>query len=216
MEGASCTRPIRPSHLTPCHPTDNSWYRSTDDQTGFDLWVLPLTGGGKPFPVARTKFDEREGQFSPDGQWIAYQSNETERNEIYTYSHSPGPAPLTRVSTDGGTQIRWRGDGGELYYIGLDAKLMAVSIRLGARGDAVDAGTPAALFQTRIASGAALNPRRQQYAVSADGQRFLINSSLQDAVTPANHPPPELEASGEKMTVRPRFAALIAEFTPLP
>jgi Tol biopolymer transport system component len=155
-------------------------YRVTAEQTGFDLWAMPLEGDRKPFVVAQTKFDEREGQFSPDGKWIAFQSNETERFEIYVQQF-PGPGGRTRVSTNGGAQARWRRDGRELFYVGLDGKLMAVPIRLAANAEPVEAAAPVTLFQTHIVSA---GPRRQQYAVAPDGQRFLINSLTADAVTP--------------------------------
>ena len=66
-------------------------FRSIDPQTGTDLWVMPLSSDKKPFPFLKTSFEEREGQFSPDGKWIAYQSNESSRFEIYV---QPFPSNL--------------------------------------------------------------------------------------------------------------------------
>ncbi len=102
-------------------------YRSVDPTTGHDLWALPLDGDKKPFPVVRTNSNEPYGQFSPDGKWIAYQSNESGRDEVYVQPF-PGPGAKVRISTNGGAQMRWRRDGKELFYIALDGRLMAVPI----------------------------------------------------------------------------------------
>ncbi len=96
---------------------------------GPDLWALPLDGDRKSFPVVQTKFNERDGQFSPDGKWIAYQSDESGRWEVYVQPFV-GPGGKLQISTNGGAQVRWRRDGKELFYIGLDNRLMAVPIRL--------------------------------------------------------------------------------------
>jgi hypothetical protein len=115
----------------------------------------------------------RYGQFSPDGKMIAYESNESGRSEVFVLPF-PGPGPRIAVSVNGGAQPRWRGDGKELFFIGLDERLMAVAISLPA-GDTPRVGTPAALFTTRI-GGALQNISRQQYFVARDGQRFLMNT----------------------------------------
>ena len=85
-------------------------YHGRSPTTGSDLWALPLDGDREPFPVVQTKFDEGVGQFSPDGRWIAYQSNESGRVEIYL-SPFPGPGRQWRISTAGGSLARWRPDG---------------------------------------------------------------------------------------------------------
>ncbi len=96
-----------------------------------------------------------------------------------------GTGAQFQVSTDGGAQPRFRGDGKELFYIGLDGKLMAVPIALPQGGETPEPGTPVALFQTRIAGGPILapGPVRHQYAVTKDGQRFLINVGTAEAVS---------------------------------
>ena len=99
-------------------------YRSPDPKTGFDLWALPMEGNRMPFPVVRTNFDDRDGQFSPDGRWIAYQSNESGRFEIYVQPF-PGPGTMQPILTRGGAQVRWRRAGRELFYIALDGRLMS-------------------------------------------------------------------------------------------
>src|SRR5262249_16820258 len=81
-------------------------YTDTSPPTGADVWVLPLFGDRKPFPVANSRFDETQGQFSTDLRWIAYQSNESQRPEIYVQAF-PSPSGKSRVSTGGGVQPRW-------------------------------------------------------------------------------------------------------------
>jgi Tol biopolymer transport system component len=154
-------------------------FRSPDPKTGFDIWAVTLEGERKPFPVVRTNFDERDGQFSPDGRWIAYESNESGQYEIYIQPF-PGPGGKIRVSRNGGAQIRWRRDGKELFYIGLDARLMAVPIQI--RNQTLETGDPVPLFSTHI--GGALQARfRQQYMVSDDGQRFLMNNIEEEPIS---------------------------------
>ncbi len=154
-------------------------YRSLDPKTGYDLWALPMDGDRKAFPVVQTNFEESDGQFSPDGKWIAYQSNETSRVEIYIQPFSnPGSRKL--ISPSGGAQVRWGRDSKELFYIALDGRLMAVSLRLASDGKSLDADKPVPLFATRV-GGALQGVNRQQYIVSPDGQRFLMNAITEQA-----------------------------------
>jgi serine/threonine protein kinase len=76
-------------------------YRSSDPANGYDIWALNLDGKRQPFPLVQTRFEERDAQFSPDGRWIAYQSNESGRFEVYVQPF-PGPGQKERISTDGG------------------------------------------------------------------------------------------------------------------
>ena len=154
-------------------------YRSPGPTTGFDLWAVPVDGERKPFPVVQTNSEERDGQFSPDGKWIAYQSNESGRVEVVIQPF-PGPGGKLQVSTNGGAQVRWRRDGKELFYIALDGRLMAVPIRLAANGQSVETGTSVPLFATRV-GGAVQGTSQPQYSVSADGQRFLMNTVTGEA-----------------------------------
>ncbi|MBI4472755.1 MAG: protein kinase [Acidobacteria bacterium] len=156
-------------------------YRSVDPETGYDIWALPFHGDRKPFPVVRTEFEERDAQFSPDGKWIAYQSNESGRFEIYIQPF-PVPGGKEQISTDGGAQVRWRRDGKELFYVALDGRLMAVSIRTASNGKTLEAGTPVPLFNTRI-GGAVQGNDRQQYMVSPDGRRFLMSTLTEEATS---------------------------------
>ena len=150
-------------------------FRNIDPKTGMDLWVLPVSGEKKPFPFLKTPFEERDGQFAPDGRWIAYQSNESGRFEIYVQPF-PGSGGKFQVSANGGTQSRWNKNGKEIFYVSLDSKIMAAPVKLSPDAQSLEAGTPAALFPVRIAGGPVLgNANKQQYAVSSDGQRFLVN-----------------------------------------
>jgi Tol biopolymer transport system component len=157
-------------------------YRSADPKMGWDLWALPLDATRQPFPVVRTGFDERDAQFSPDGKWIAYQSNESGRFEIYVQPF-PGPGDKVTVSTSGGAQVRWRQDGTELFYMSLDDQLMVVPVEIAAKSQHINVGTPIPLFRTE-STGAVQSANRQQYMVTADGQRFLINTVVPSTTAP--------------------------------
>jgi Tol biopolymer transport system component len=154
-------------------------FRSNDPQTGFDLWVLPLSGDKRPTPFLKTPFEERDGQFSPDGKWIAYQSNESGRVEIYVQPF-PGPGGKFQISANGGAQPRWDKNGREVFYVSLDGKMMAAPVKLSPDGQSLETGTPSALFPIRIAGGPVPGPNAQQYAVSSDGQRFLVNLAAEE------------------------------------
>jgi hypothetical protein len=135
-----------------------------------------------PFPIAHTEFMEMQGQFSPDVKWIAFQSNESGRFEIYVQAF-PKPGTKIQVSVDGGTQVRWRRDGKALFYIGQDDVLREVPLRFNTSGD-IEPAPPISLFKSRI--GIKTDQGNvQQYAVSADGSRFLMNVvTREQAVSP--------------------------------
>jgi dipeptidyl aminopeptidase/acylaminoacyl peptidase len=158
-------------------------YRVNDPDTGYDLWAFPLETG-TPFPVVQTPFSEREGELSPDGKWIAYQSDESGRFEIYVQPFGgPGAGGKAQISTGGGAQVRWRRDGKELFYVGLDNHLISVPMDLNSESGSVEAGRPVPLFTTRI-GGAILGGDGQQYTVSEDGQRFLMNTVVSETPAP--------------------------------
>jgi eukaryotic-like serine/threonine-protein kinase len=155
-------------------------YYVPNPKSGTDLWVLPRETR-VPFIFLRTEANELWGQFSPDGHWLAYQSNETGRYEIYVRPFPARGGP-TAISTAGGVYPRWSRDGKELYFIAPDAKMMAASIRMSAT--TLDAEVPAALFQTRrLGGGSNVIGRSHQYDVAADG-RFLINVDAELSATP--------------------------------
>ncbi len=159
-------------------------YYSIDPQTQADLWVLPMTGDQKPWIFLKTPFDEAYGQFSPDGRFVAYVSDESGRYEIYIRPFTPpgearNPAGgQWQISTNGGIQPRWSADGRELYYLDPAGRLMAVSITV--TGATVAPGTPVPLFPTKILGGGGDNAADfPEYAVARDG-RFLINTVLDE------------------------------------
>jgi len=154
-------------------------YNVIDPKHGADIWALPLAGERKPFEVVRTDSNELLPQFSPDGNWLAYQSDKTGRFEIYVQPF-PGSGGDSLISTNGGTQVRWNPNGKELFYIGSDEWLMAVSIRLPSDGTRPEIGAPVPLFKTNVGS-TAINQNRQQYMVSSNGQSFVMNSVLEEA-----------------------------------
>jgi Tol biopolymer transport system component len=148
--------------------------------SGYDIFVLPVVGDDRtPRVFVRTRADDVHARFSPDGRWVAYSSAESGQHQIYVQPFT-GAEGRWQLSTEGGSEPRWRRDGRELYFIGADRRLMAVSITPGA---SFEHGSPTALFATRIASFA--NPYRTSYDVAPDGQRFLINSIGENATSPA-------------------------------
>jgi len=146
-----------------------TYYRA-DPKTLLDQWVLPLFGDRKPVALLHSDFNESQGQFSPDGKWLAYVSDESGSAEVYVQSF-PTLTEKRQVSIRGGSQPRWNRNGKELFYLASDRKLMAVTFKPGA---IFDFDTPHALFDTVLAFGAL----RQTYSVSRDGQRFLLNTPV--------------------------------------
>jgi serine/threonine protein kinase len=140
--------------------------------TGSDVWVAPLYGDRKPFPVLQSRFNETQAHFSPDGRWLAYVSNETGRPEVYVQNF-PSTGGKWQVSNGGAAQPHWRGDGKELFYITAEKTLMAVEVKT---ATTFEMGAPVALFQTRVSNYSLPN----RYAVSRDGKRFLVNSAVED------------------------------------
>jgi eukaryotic-like serine/threonine-protein kinase len=133
------------------------------DSTGqSDIWILPLFGDRKPFPMVQTPFAETSPVFSPDVRWIAYTTNEGGQNNVAVQPF-PGTGGKYQVSTSGGGQPVWRADGKELFYLGADGTMMAVPID--ATGQ-FNAGVPQALFPTRARAGVV----NQKFAVTKDGK----------------------------------------------
>jgi dipeptidyl aminopeptidase/acylaminoacyl peptidase len=154
----------------------------TQPNADIDIWALPLEGDQKPFAVARTPFEERDAQFSPDGNWIAYHSNESGQHEVYVQPFQGERAgQRTRISKDGGLQARWRRDGRELFYLTLQGELVAVPIVLNP-DSSLQPGAAVPLFQERVGSvqGVALH----NYMVAPDGQRFLIETVIEETPPP--------------------------------
>jgi Tol biopolymer transport system component len=148
-------------------------------KTGYDLALLPVEGERKDRPYLQTPANERDAVFSPDGRWIAYQSDEAGQNQIYVQS-VPVSGAKFQISTAGGNSPVWSRDGREIFYLSPDQKMMAAVVK--SNGASFEAATPQALFTAAGASG---------FAVTRDGQRFLVN-------VPAGG---ESAASGPPLTV---------------
>jgi Tol biopolymer transport system component len=186
--GIGQSQPLLVKSPTIKHPNDVSpdgRFLIFDDhsvQQRQDLWILPLdapAGKATPIPFLVTPADETFAQFSPDGKWIAYTSDESGRREVYVQGFAPDRVPAAAIgkwpiSTAGGNKPRWRADGKELYYLAPDGKLMAVPLKTGPSSFSPGVAVP--LFDVR-ATG--FFP----YAIAPDG-RFLINV-VADAATTA-------------------------------
>lgn len=167
--------------------------QGSNSRTGSDLWALPLSperpgAALKPFLVLQTTFNEAAAQFSPDGRWILYTSNESHRNELYVTPFplpSSGPAGKRQISAGGGLRPRWREDGKEIFYVGPPQLLMSADVAI--KAGTVEIGAVRSLFN--IASG-------PTFDVSADGQRFLSLA------------PPE-EKSAQPLTLIQNWAAAL-------
>ena len=131
-----------------------------------DIWALPLFGDRKPFPVMQTEFSENLGAFSPDGRWIAYTTNETGQPNVYVQPFLRAGQKYP-ISPNGGRNPHWRADGSELFYLDAAGTMMAVPIEA---TDAFAAGLPKTLFPAGVVSA------NQAYAVTKDGQRFLVST----------------------------------------
>jgi serine/threonine protein kinase len=171
----------------PQKPTDWSsdgrliLYNAPDKDRVSGLWTLEVTRegrprpGAKPQPYIRTPFNQTAGRFSPDMRWVAYQSDESGKAEVYVQSF-PEPREKIRISTTGGRNPEWGAEGRELFYASLDQKLMVVALKLGT----------ASLIPTLPRELLALPryiPGANQFTVTPDGQRFLV-PMMDDKVVP--------------------------------
>jgi Tol biopolymer transport system component/tRNA A-37 threonylcarbamoyl transferase component Bud32 len=186
--GADDAQPLHKTLLGDHFPSD--WSRDgqyiveevDDPKTHFDIWVAPLAVNQAPFVYLNSEFNESQPKLSPNGQWLAYVSNETLRNEVYLQAF-PKPGGKTKVSTKGGDLPLWSRDGKELYYITPDRKLVAVEIK--GSGNSIQLGATKVLFPVRMGFAPApgtlpiLNFMRGfAYDVTKDG-RFLIPSVVE-------------------------------------
>ena len=158
----------------------NPWDWSRDGKNllvrkGNELWFISLPERVAK-PLLQAKWTVRNAEFSPDGRWMAYASNETGSWEIYV-SPFPNANGKWQVSNAGGQEPRWRQDGKELFYLSAEGKLMTVAV---APGASFKAGSPVALFQTTHRRQPVSAQDRFSYDVSGDGQRFLINTRVDE------------------------------------
>ncbi len=151
-------------------------YAQIDPGTGADLFALPVKpveADPHPLVLAQTKWNEDQGQFSPDGHWVAYTSNETGLSEIYVIPFPPAAnGGKWMVSKGGGVMPRWRRDGKALFYVSEDWKMMEVKVTT---SPVFQSGTPRALFDTQMVdTGIRTGP--MSWDIAPDGNRFLIIS----------------------------------------
>src|SRR5262245_37897965 len=130
-----------------------------------------MFGACKPFPFLQTEAMEFWGEFSPDGRWGVYGSVESGRGEVYV-TPFPGPGGKQQVSIAGGSCPRWRGDGKEIFYLAADNKLMAAEVKI--KGSVLEIGAVRPLFETLPAQ------QGRDFDVTADGQRFLVNTLVEE------------------------------------
>jgi serine/threonine protein kinase len=137
-------------------------YGEASEHGWFDLWTLPLTGGGKPVALLQAPFQKRIALFSPDGRYLAMLSTESGRYEVYVTPY-PGPGERVRVSTGGAQSLRWSRDGRELLYLSTDGHMMSVPVKT---SPSLELGVPTALF---VVNGKVWS----DFDVAPDGKRFL-------------------------------------------
>ncbi len=132
------------------------------------VWVLPLFGERKPYPLVQgSSFAASRALISPNGRYVAYNSNETGKEEVYVQTF-PQHSGKWQVSTASGSEPMWRNDGKELFYLAANDEVMALSINTDS--PTFEAGVPQPLFLARLVDWVL----RYRYAVSPDGQRFLM------------------------------------------
>ncbi|HJS57145.1 MAG TPA: protein kinase, partial [Vicinamibacteria bacterium] len=157
-------------------PDGSVVYADQSPESNIDLLVLGADGKGEARVLLRTPFNEFAPEPSPDGRWLAYLSDETGRAEVYVRSAS-GSQEQWQISTGGGEQPRWRGDGKELFFTTPDGKLMATSVET---SPAFRPGSPKALF-TLPEPPHRLLPLFED--VTPDGNRFLLNLPTESAAS---------------------------------
>ena len=136
-----------------------------------DLWVLRFFGDRKPYPFLQSSFQKGQVRLSLDGRWLAYTTNESGAYQIVVQTFPDPSGGKWQVTAKGGMEPKWRRDGRELYYLGLDGKLMAAPVT----GDRTfQVGQPVPLFQTTLTVSP--TPNFSRYDVTADGRRFLVIS----------------------------------------
>ena len=147
-------------------------YHQVTADNGRDLWTLEVTPDGKlvpgasPRPYNRASFNQMWARFSPDDHWVAYQSDDSGRAEIYVQAF-PEPGQRIPISAGGGTFPEWGAAGRELYYVSTSGKLMAVELKY--RGSSLEPSPPHELFPVSRAGAAGTPP----YEAAPDGRRFL-------------------------------------------
>jgi eukaryotic-like serine/threonine-protein kinase len=154
--------------------------RQKPNGPGFDTWAQQLAGGNAT-KVLDMPFDKLHVAPSPDGQWVAYATNESGQYQVFVQTFPDGSGGRWQITSDGGVEPRWRRDGRELYFLGLDGKLMAVPVSAGA---AFTAGRPQELFQTLLTVNRGSPGRDTRYDVAPDGRFLIVAPVAAPAQTP--------------------------------
>jgi serine/threonine-protein kinase len=156
-------------------------YIASSGQISRDLMLFDLFGEPEPTLLLVSDFRYKNGRFSPDRRFLAYVSNESGDSEVYVTALDQDAERL-RISTTGGGRPRWRSDGGELFYVSAEGKLMAVKV---STDSGFQAGSPEELFQLDyFRVGTSFGVSRNDYAVSSDGERFLVTTPVAGADSP--------------------------------
>jgi Tol biopolymer transport system component len=167
-----------PTFATPQHWSRDGMFllfTRFDPRAGNDIWAVPLSGVRNPFPLVESPAEQMFAQLSPSGRWLAYASNESGAWEVYVTGFRDRGAKR-RISTRGGTEPKWRGDGRELYYLAADGRLMAADVQESAN---LDVRPPVPLFETHTVTpvGSSMGLiDSNQYDVAPDGRRFLVST----------------------------------------
>jgi len=183
IQGGAMAAPLRNgAGATPgVRDIAESWSRAgntlvyTTIGEGRAIWTLALDEAGPPEPLLKSSYEIDEPNVSRDGRWLAFISNESGRSEVYVEPFRRRGEKL-RVSSNGGGQPRWRGDGKELFYLSTDGQLMAVNVREAAAG--LEIGMPTVLVEAAELRAVVQGPDYDDYAVTSDGRRFLVKSPV--------------------------------------
>jgi serine/threonine protein kinase/Tol biopolymer transport system component len=155
-------------------------FTAKNEKTGSKLWVLPLFGKGEAYLAVQRESEQFTGSLSPDNQWMVYESTDSGRSEIYVQRFSES-GDRSQISIDGGADPRWRSDGKEIFFVAPGGTLMASKVGVAAGGKQVQPEKPVSLFQTNLTVGGG---KEHGYAVTHDGQRFLLPVSVEKSTPP--------------------------------
>jgi Tol biopolymer transport system component len=156
------------------------------DKRRVEMWAIPMNGDHKPFPVLQTGYNVGQGRFSPDGKWLAYVGDESDRANVYVTPWPEGKGKW-QVSTEGGSMVRWRGDSKEVFYLSSSGELKACEVD--GTGQDFRAGAPQTLFRMVLKTGPSrydLSSTSEQigYDVMPDGKAFVVNSPGEGSASP--------------------------------
>jgi Tol biopolymer transport system component len=149
-------------------------YTRIDGAASFDLWIARADDGSAR-PLLATPANEMQARISPDGEWLAYASDESGALEVYVQRY-PGLGDKRQISVGGGGQPQWRADQRELFYLSADRAITAVDVDAGA---GLAFGAPRPLFRAAVAGSPA--DARELYAAAADGSKFLLDGPVDEA-----------------------------------